>query len=269
MTSLCDLGLSSYEEKAYRGLLTLRSGTAEEISEASDVPMGRIYDVLSSLESQNVVRRQPDRHPRTYVAVEPDRAVDRLLTARRRDLHRQQTQYETVAAEVLSELETIAPVEGHFWPATVGQNEIAELLADRLDAATNNLVITATTTAGGLFGFEEVYTQTIDRLTDTLDRDVSVRFLFTNRLVTEMPNPLVTELDQLLDVHENFELRTTAKLYNTYDVVDEKNICVYVANPFDQNSILGTVQVTNENIVQFVQNQWQPRWEAASSLESS
>ena len=154
MTSLRDLGLSSYEEKAYRGLLTLRSGTAEEISEASDVPMGRIYDVLSSLESQNVIRRQPDRHPRTYVAVEPDRAVDRLLTARRRDLHRQQTQYETVAAEVLTELETIAPVEGHFWPATVGQDEIAELLADRLDAATNNLVITATTTAGGLFGFE-------------------------------------------------------------------------------------------------------------------
>jgi HTH-type transcriptional regulator, sugar sensing transcriptional regulator len=142
-------------------------------------------------------------------------------------------------------------------------------LADRLDAATNNLVITATTTAGGLFGFEEVYTQTIDRLTDTLDRGVSVRFLFTDQLVTEMPDQLVTELDQLLDVHENFELRTTATLYNTYDVVDEENICVYVANPFDQNSILGTVQVTNENIVQFVQKQWQPRWEVASSTESS
>lgn len=82
-----DLGPSSYEEKAYRGLLTLRSVTAEEISEASDVPMGRIYDVLCSLESQNVIRRQPDRHPRTYVAVEPDHTVDRLLTARRRDLH--------------------------------------------------------------------------------------------------------------------------------------------------------------------------------------
>lgn len=66
-------------------------------------------------------------------------------------------------------------MEGHFWPATVGQGEIAELLADRLDAATSNLVITTTTTAGGLFGFEEVYTQTVDRLTDTLDRGVSVR----------------------------------------------------------------------------------------------
>ncbi|PGF14627.1 hypothetical protein CP556_21350 [Natrinema sp. CBA1119] len=82
MPTLRDLGLSSYEEKAYRGLLTLGSGTAEEISGVSDVPMGRIYDVLSSLESQNVVRRQPDHHPRTYVAVEPDRAIDRLLTAR-------------------------------------------------------------------------------------------------------------------------------------------------------------------------------------------
>lgn len=266
MPSLCDLGLSSYEEKAYRGLLTLGAGTAEDISEASDVPMGRIYDVLSSLESQNVVRRQPDHHPRTYVAVEPDRAVDRLLTARSRDLQRQQTHYETAAAEVLTQLETIAPMEGHFWPATVGQDEIAELLADRLDAATESLIITATTTAGGLFGFEEVYARTIDRLAETLERGVSVRFLFTDRLVAEMPDSLVPELDRLLDGHENFELRTTAALYNTYDVVDEKNICVYVANPFNQNSILGTVQVNDESMVQSVQDQWLPQWDAATGV---
>lgn len=266
MSSLRDLGLSSYEEKAYRGLLTLGSGTAEEISEASGVPMGRIYDVLSSLESQSIVRRQPDHHPRTYVAIEPDRAVDRLLTARTRDLQRQQTQYKTVAAEVLSQLETIAPMEGHFWPATVGQEEIAALLADRLDAATDRLVITATTTAGGLFGFEEVYARTIDRLSDTLDRGVTVRFLFTDRLVNEMPDTLITELDQFLKDDLDFELRTTATLYNTYDVVDEKNICVYVANPFDQNSILGTVQVNDKSIVRFIQSQWQPQWEAASTI---
>lgn len=266
MTSLRDLGLSSYEEKAYRGLLTLGSGTAEEISEASDVPMGRIYDVLSSLESQNVVRRQPGRHPRTYVAIEPDRAVNRLLTARSRDLQRQQTQYETVAAEVLAQLETIAPMEGHFWPVTVGQDEIADLLADRLDAATENLVITATTTAGGLFGFEEVYARTINRLADTLKRGVSVRFLFTDRLVEEIPDSLVAELDRLLDVHEDFKLRTTATLYNTYDVVDEKNICVYVANPFNQNSILGTIQVNNKSMVQSVQDQWQPQWKSATGI---
>lgn len=266
MPSLRDLGLSSYEEKAYRGLLTLGSGTAEEISEASDVPMGRIYDVLSSLESQNIVRRKPDHHPRTYVAVEPNRAIDRLLTARTRDLQRRQTQYETIAAEVLGRLESTAPMESHFWPATVGQDEIAELLADRLDAATDSLIITATTNAGGLFGFEEVYERTIDRLAETLDRGVNVRFLFTERLVKEMPDSLVAELDQLLDVHVDFELRTTATLYNTYDIVDERNICVYVANPFNQNVILGTIEVSNERMVRTVQDQWQPQWEAATSF---
>lgn len=266
MSSLRDLGLSSYEGKAYRGLLTLGSGTAEEISAASDVPMGRIYDVLSSLESQHIVRRQPESHPRTYVAVEPDRAIDRLLTARINDLQRQQTQYETVAAEVLAQLETIAPMESHFWPATIGQDEIAELLADRLDDATDSLIITATTTAGGLFGFEEVYARTIERLAETLDRGVSVRFLFTDRLVTEMPDALGAELDRLLEVHTDFELRTTVPLYNTYDIVDGQNICVYVAHPFDQHAILGTIQVNDERMVRSVYEQWQPEWETATAV---
>ncbi|WP_255291549.1 hypothetical protein [Natrinema sp. CBA1119] len=169
-----------------------------------------------------------------------------------------------VAAEVLAQLETIAPMESRFWPATVGQDEIAELLADRLDSATDSLVITATTTAGRLFGFEEVYARTIDRLADTLDHDVSVRFLFTNQFVEEMSDSLVAELDQLLNVHVDFELRTAATLYNTYDVVDEQNICVYVANPFNQNSILGTIQVNDEQMICSVQEQWQPQWETAT-----
>lgn len=94
----------------------------------------------------------------------------------------------------------------------------------------------------------------------------AVRFLFTDRLVNEMPDTLITELEQFLKDDLDFELRTTATLYNTYDVVDEKNICVYVANPFDQNSILGTVQVNDKSIVRFIQDQWQPQWEAASGI---
>ena len=58
MASLRDLGLSEYEERAYRSLLETGPTTAKELSRTSDVPMGRIYDVLNSLETHSLVRSQ-------------------------------------------------------------------------------------------------------------------------------------------------------------------------------------------------------------------
>jgi len=80
MESLRDLGLSSYEDRAYRGLLGL-GGTAADVTAESDVPKGRIYDALGGLESRGLVRVQSDREPKRYAPVEP--AVSRRRSARR------------------------------------------------------------------------------------------------------------------------------------------------------------------------------------------
>lgn len=42
MTELGELGLSSYEEKAYRTLLVTGAVTAAELSDTSGVPKGRM-----------------------------------------------------------------------------------------------------------------------------------------------------------------------------------------------------------------------------------
>ena len=94
MASLRDLGLSEYEERAYRSLLKTGPTTAKELSRTSDVPMGRIYDVLNSLETKNLVRSQAASRPKKYVAVEPETALDRLLADKREELEERITQYE-------------------------------------------------------------------------------------------------------------------------------------------------------------------------------
>ena len=84
MASLRDLGLSEYEARVYRALLDTGPTTAKELSRASEVPMGRIYDVLASIETHGLVRAQTASRPKKYVAVEPDTAdllVERLATA--------------------------------------------------------------------------------------------------------------------------------------------------------------------------------------------
>ena len=135
MASLRDLGLSEYEARAYRALLKTGPTTAKELSRVSDVPMGRIYDVLNSIEQYNLVRSQSASRPKKYVAVEPTTALDRLLEDKKRELEEQVGQYEEIVAELTGELETAEPVEDTFWTAAVGPEETVDLLVERLSAA--------------------------------------------------------------------------------------------------------------------------------------
>ncbi|WP_197409694.1 TrmB family transcriptional regulator, partial [Haloferax profundi] len=109
MASLRDLGLSEYEARAYRALLRTGATTAKELSRASDVPMGRIYDVLNSLEQYHLIRSQAASRPKKYVAVEPDMALDRLLESKRQELDEKAQQYEAVVDELNDELDAAEP----------------------------------------------------------------------------------------------------------------------------------------------------------------
>lgn len=266
MPSFHDLGLSSYEQKVYVALLELHAGDAEAISGASDVPMGRIYDVLGTLESRGLIERKPESRPRIYSPVDPETVIERLLAERTRELEVEQTRYENVAAELRAEYGGRPAMEGRFW-AAANTEETARLLADRMETAERDVAITATTAAGGLFGFEAVYGETIERFTTLLDRDVSIRLLVTETLVAELPERLVTDLDRLLSGFDRFELRTTPALHNTYDMIDRRDVCVYVADPFERDSILGTVRIADPEFVRTVDTQQRAIWNAATGVE--
>ncbi len=60
------LGLTEYEAKAYITLVKLGSADARTIAEASGVPRTRIYDVLHSLEVQNLVQVVSAGRPANY-----------------------------------------------------------------------------------------------------------------------------------------------------------------------------------------------------------
>lgn len=267
MPSFHDLGLSSYEEKVYVALLELRAGDAETVSETSEVPMGRIYDVLGGLESRGLIERKPESRPRIYSPVDLEIAIDQLLEERKRGLAVERTRYEKAAAELRAEHGGRLAMEGRFW-AAANTEEIAQLLADRMENADEGAVITATTAAGGLFGFEAVYAETIERFTALLERDVSVHLLITETLAGELPKKQTTDLDQLLHEYDRFELRTIPELYNTYDMIDWQDVCVYVADPFERDSILGTVRIADPKFVRMVEEQQRAIWNAATNIES-
>ena len=75
--SLVELGLTEYEARCYVAITQLTQGTAKEISQVSDVPQSRVYDVAARLHERGLVDVQ-ESEPRRYFAVPVKDALERL-----------------------------------------------------------------------------------------------------------------------------------------------------------------------------------------------
>jgi len=77
LSKLKDFNLNSYEAKLWTALLSRGVATAGELSDISNVPRSRSYDVLESLERKGFVIMKLGK-PIKYIAVPPAEVVDRV-----------------------------------------------------------------------------------------------------------------------------------------------------------------------------------------------
>ncbi len=71
------IGLNKYERNLWAALLSRGASTAGELSDISNVPRSRCYDVMESLESKGFIVIQPGK-PMKYVALQPREALSRV-----------------------------------------------------------------------------------------------------------------------------------------------------------------------------------------------
>lgn len=77
LNKLKDFGLNSYESKLWIALLSRGVSTAGELSDISNVPRSRAYDVLESLEKKGFIIVKVGK-PIKYIAVSPTEVVERV-----------------------------------------------------------------------------------------------------------------------------------------------------------------------------------------------
>ncbi|ELZ48427.1 transcriptional regulator, TrmB [Halorubrum coriense DSM 10284] len=265
MASLRDLGLSEYEARAYRALLRTGPTTAKDLSRASEVPMGRIYDVLNSLEQHNLVRSQAASRPKKYVAVEPDAALDRLLDEKKRELRTQAEQYESVVDELSSELDAGEPVDGQFWTAAVGAEEATDLLLERIAAAERRVVVVAGAPATG-FDLGTVGERVTAELESALERGVEIRVLLSPATVDELPRSVGRRYTSELAEVDGFEVRTSPGVDGTFNVFDEIEVCIEVPHPLSADEPFAMIDVKDVEFATSVKEQFEPRWAEAEPL---
>ena len=96
---LSELGLTSYEARAYVALIGRDTSTASEVARLAGVPRQRVYDVLGSLVGKGLAATRPGDVVK-YSAEPPALAVERLVEAHRERL----AHLEEGAAAVIEEL---------------------------------------------------------------------------------------------------------------------------------------------------------------------
>ncbi|WP_423750633.1 TrmB family transcriptional regulator [Salinirarus marinus] len=264
MANLRDLGLSEYESRAYRTLLRSGSTTAKELSSVSDVPMGRVYDVLDSLESHDLVRCQAASRPKKYVAVEPDTALDRLLAERKRELNKQAEQYEETVTELQEELDATEPVSDRFWTVAIGPEESVDLHAERLAAADDRIRMAAGMPSPQL-DIGEVSERVVTVLEDALDRGVTVTSLLTPELAETLP-PGVRDRTARLAEHSSFAVRTHDRIDGPFNLIDSAEVCIEVPNPLDPAEAFALIDFKDAAFASDVRETFDERWERATPL---
>ena len=265
MPTLRDLGLSEYEARSYRSLLRTGPRTAKELSRTSEVPMGRIYDVLSSLEQYRLVRSQAASRPKKYVAVEAEVALDRLLDAKKRELDEQAQQYENIVDTLVEDIDSAEPVNGQFWTAAVGPNETLELLLERISAAEDELIFVAGSPASGV-DIQSTSDRLVNELESALKRDVEIDLLMTPSLVSNLPASVIQRNHSRLASYENFEVRTLDGVEGTFNLIDGREVCIEVPNPLDPTESFAMINLKDKTFTADIRAEFTPRWKQAEAL---
>ncbi|MEK6906062.1 MAG: helix-turn-helix domain-containing protein [Nanoarchaeota archaeon] len=99
--------LNLYEVKVWTALLSRGTSTAGELSNISDVPRSRTYDILESLEKKGFIVMKLGK-PIKFVALKPEEVVERVKKNLVRDAKEKTQRLETLRGdEVLEELSTL------------------------------------------------------------------------------------------------------------------------------------------------------------------
>lgn len=265
MASLRDLGLSEYESRVYRALLRTGPTTAKELSRTSDVPMGRIYDVLNSIKGEDLVRSQTASRPKKYVAVEPDTALDRLLEDKHREARETIERYEEIVDELSGELESTDPVEEEFWTAAVGEEETVDLLLERLAAADEEIIMIADNRSPQ-FDLGTVGDVVTERLEAAVDRGIDVSVLMTPQVVSTLPESVGDRYRERLSEHPSFSVRTTGDLDGTFNIIDGVEVVLQVSNPLRPGEVFAVIDLKDPAFAGDIYEEFLPRWEDAEPL---
>ncbi len=178
LDKLEDIGLNMYERKIYAALLGRGTSTAGELSEMTNVPRSRAYDVLESLAEKgfSVIKSS---QPMEYVAIPPEQAIENIKKQHQKDLQEKLDRLESFKdSEAVGELEglydqgveLVDPAE--MSGSLQGRHQIHQHMGTMFQQAQKSIKV-----ATSEQGLNDIYENHSDLLEEAREQGVNVRIL--------------------------------------------------------------------------------------------
>lgn len=217
-------GLNSYEAKLWTALLSRGVSTAGELSEISNVPRSRTYDVLESLEKKGFVVHKLGK-PIKYLVLPPEEVIERM---KKHTLRNAESQIKLLGeikdSSLLNELsllhkqgiELVEPAD--LAGAFKGRENLYDQLESMIRSAEDR--ITFVTTAQGLQRKMRMLRRSFRKIDD---RGVKIRIAVP---ITKEIMPVIKELSKYAEIRHT---DSTAR----FCIVDGKELMFMVLNDTD------------------------------------
>ncbi|MFB6294217.1 MAG: TrmB family transcriptional regulator [Candidatus Nanohaloarchaea archaeon] len=221
LDALEDIGLNMYERKIYAALISRGVSTAGELSEMTNVPRSRAYDVLESLAEKGFAILKPSK-PMQYVAVPPEEALENV-----KDLHREEIEEklqkidqfkETEAVQELQQLynDGVERVEPGEMTGTVkGRYNVYKHAGNAYADAEQEIRIMTTED-----GLNDIYENHMDDLEAARENGVNVRVLAPVTDENREAFEAISDVAEIRHLHDEMAERPEARFH----IVDEENV---------------------------------------------
>lgn len=151
ITSLLDIGLNRYEAQAYIALVSQEVASAKTISELTNIPYGKVYEIINGLNKKGFCIILPTK-PLTCKALSPKKAIENRkhdITSKLNTVHK----HITSVLEPMFQQHQEKIQDSSFWVIT-GKANVLRKARDLINTAQKEVFIY--TTHQGLNGFHEL-----------------------------------------------------------------------------------------------------------------
>ncbi len=261
------LGLSGYEAQAYIALLKLGDAEAGEIAGRAKIPMGRIYNVLSSLEEFRLIRAQ-DTRPRKYACVEPEAALERLLKNKQEEFKRASAEMNELANELTSELAGIKPKKSAktFWTVAIGENSL-DLLRECITGAQKEaLFFMASRMTSERLKYKikiEKIPGVISAIHDALKKGIDVKVILNEEVDFSEIESSSSIKNLMMHMGEGFNCRLAAIPATPFHIIDRENVLLEMLNPLAPDEIFALINIRDTKLAEELRKKFFTIWEKA------
>jgi sugar-specific transcriptional regulator TrmB len=242
---LHELGLTEYETETYVALLRSGALTASEVSEQSDVPYSKIYEVLHALEKKGWIEAEHGR-PSKYFPKSP---IEALSMARLQFEERLHSWEKTVTAEIQPIFEQREIREKPDIWILRGELNVVAKLQEMLEDVKNEAMIAAPIFARP---FADVF---LNLLSGLRDRKVQVLFMVAGGLKKWN----VKELSLAAEV------RMRAKMFGGGVICDGKEALLMLGG--DKPGLV--IWSNHLGLVKFARDYFQYLWDSSKKVDAS